>query len=692
MSHSVSIHRSVSVHRSASIQRNGATNGTAAVDSEVSIEGSPRKALASPGAESTGLGHEELREHLGRARELLVVHGLQEDRRRELEQGLKRLEERLADPRAYLGVLGEFSSGKSTWINAILRQDLLAIDVLSATTSALTLIEHGPPSMEVEYLDGKRRAFVAPAGEQGSDWLRPLLKRFAAQEAEARKLRQVRLRYPAPLLANGLVLVDTPGSNVDNPRHVEEASRAAQELSDGFLVVVPADIPVSLSLVSFLRQALGDELARCLFLVTKLDRIEAGERPELLRVIRRRLSQQLDLPNPVLLPASPRLLLDRHRGLAWKEIPGSLESADGEALVAQSLASEARLSSLLVELRTVFVLDRSISLLDGILATLATDLEALVASRRREHEALEANCISDLQQFARKHKRTHSRLLGQALREETSKLESWLEKKHRKAEKELLAELRAVDSGEALRRVLTSGFHTAVKDLRKPLIRQLKARAKALRQRGSELAAGFDADFEEAYRRLAAAGGKQLQQKGRALPEIVWRDLDSASSPLAQIAETDEAEEIQARLKGAGIGAGIGLLFGGPVGAVLGGWLGSKLGGDVRGVSDAAKSHAPKLAAALSDACDSLGQSAKSSLGDASKALGGELANHIEAQCQRYADLAADLEREDLRRGRRLAKQRRLAERDLKELRQRRRALAEAREHTRRALGQKEKA
>src|SRR5688500_2667189 len=54
---------------------------------------------------------------------------------------IRGVEDRLRDDRYYLAVIGEFSAGKSTFINALLGLDLLPTSALR-TTAAATRITH----------------------------------------------------------------------------------------------------------------------------------------------------------------------------------------------------------------------------------------------------------------------------------------------------------------------------------------------------------------------------------------------------------------------------------------------------------------------------------------------------------------------------------------------------------------------
>jgi GTPase Era involved in 16S rRNA processing/gas vesicle protein len=75
--------------------------------------------------------------------------------RQELSKQLERIKKRRADPNLYLAVIGEFSSGKSTFINALLRDDLLKTSALVATAIE-TKISYGT-SFKVQALFRNRR-------------------------------------------------------------------------------------------------------------------------------------------------------------------------------------------------------------------------------------------------------------------------------------------------------------------------------------------------------------------------------------------------------------------------------------------------------------------------------------------------------------------------------------------------------
>jgi ribosome biogenesis GTPase A len=61
---------------------------------------------------------------------------------------IERIKKRRHDPHLYLAIIGEFSSGKSTLINALLRDDLLKTSALVTTATATKIIYNNKFSAE----------------------------------------------------------------------------------------------------------------------------------------------------------------------------------------------------------------------------------------------------------------------------------------------------------------------------------------------------------------------------------------------------------------------------------------------------------------------------------------------------------------------------------------------------------------
>jgi len=116
-------------------------------------------------------------------------------------------------------VVGEFSTGKSTFINALLQREILPSKV-TPTTATVNFIRHlselpnhtGEPVAKVVYKDGKE--IEVPYLEL-PDYVTEMSKKLKVSE----QIHHVDLYVESPYLENGVVLVDTPGLQALNPEH-----------------------------------------------------------------------------------------------------------------------------------------------------------------------------------------------------------------------------------------------------------------------------------------------------------------------------------------------------------------------------------------------------------------------------------------------------------------------------------------
>jgi hypothetical protein len=127
---------------------------------------------------------------------------------------LDTLGNRLDDQRATVVVIGEFKSGKSALVNALVDADVCPVDVAVAT-AVTTVIEFADrPSAEVlvSTADGDATAVEIDPAEAAA-WIR----------GQHTDVLGVRVALPRPLLAEGLVVVDTPGVGGLDARHIAQS-------------------------------------------------------------------------------------------------------------------------------------------------------------------------------------------------------------------------------------------------------------------------------------------------------------------------------------------------------------------------------------------------------------------------------------------------------------------------------------
>ncbi|MBV9946618.1 MAG: dynamin family protein, partial [Myxococcales bacterium] len=115
----------------------------------------------------------------------------------------RELVRKLEEDRFHLVVVGEFNHGKTTFVNALLGEHVLPVGV-TPTTAAIHHIRWAVrPEATVVATNGDRRSI--PFEEA---------KRFAVGGgASAEEVDHLEIGYPAPLLEERILLVDTPGVN-----------------------------------------------------------------------------------------------------------------------------------------------------------------------------------------------------------------------------------------------------------------------------------------------------------------------------------------------------------------------------------------------------------------------------------------------------------------------------------------------
>lgn len=170
------------------------------------------------------------------------------------------LVERLTRGEFRLSVVGEFKRGKSTLINALLDRDLLPTGVLPVTAVPIE-IALGEETALIEHLDGTE---VRVGLEQLAEYVTE-----ASNPDNAQGVHRARVRLAADLLADGAVLVDTPGLGSVHAHNTAAAEEAIED-TDGAILVLTADAALSESERELLHR-LAEHAVRSFVVVNRID-------------------------------------------------------------------------------------------------------------------------------------------------------------------------------------------------------------------------------------------------------------------------------------------------------------------------------------------------------------------------------------------------------------------------------------
>jgi GTPase Era involved in 16S rRNA processing len=252
--------------------------------------------------------------------------------------------DRLRKERLNILVVGEFSRGKSTFINALVGEPVLPSKV-NPTTAAISVLSGGTPrSGRIEYQDGSYKELHLPT-EQVNKYLNQFV---TTTNTEVNRIRTVRLQVEGRIERLRVDIIDTPGVNdLDQAR--EEITFSYLRNADAAVLLLDAQQPLSDSERTFLTEKVfGNDVHRVLFVVNKIDEVLTSgsleDIPRIIAYVRKRLQDMLGLADPRVFAVSAKnALRARYKG-EIDQGPTSFEDFESELIsFAAEQAHEGRL-------------------------------------------------------------------------------------------------------------------------------------------------------------------------------------------------------------------------------------------------------------------------------------------------------------------------------------------------------------
>lgn len=290
-----------------------------------------------------------------------------------------------------LVVFGEFKRGKSTFINALLGQEVLPTGVVPLTALP-TIIQHGgEEAVWVKFDDHEERHELAK------------LAHFVSEKENPENrlgVREVRVTLPNRALAEGLRIVDTPGFGSTHEHNTREAVDFMPH-ADAAVMVIGSDPPLGLAEREFLR-TVREYASKLLFVQNKADQLRPEDLQEALAFNQGIIAEELGADAEVL-PISAREALQKKFAGASDERFKKIEERISE------LSSRERLEIGKESLRRA-----ATSLAGSLLAQL--ELEERLASMPTDEFEQKAAQFSDALATIRSHKEDRLRAVTETAR------------------------------------------------------------------------------------------------------------------------------------------------------------------------------------------------------------------------------------------------------------------------------------
>ena len=518
--------------------------------------------------------------HIVFATTLMGKYDWEEATKHRLEKQVSAIVDKQNDNLLNISVIGEFSTGKSSFINALVGYELLAVNVIQGTTVAITIIEYSEQfSITLTDFSGKSLKIIF----KSIDSLRQQLHIYTTDAAYAKKIDYVTVTLPSDILKNGYRIIDTPGTNSLELWHEEVTCRAIKELSDLSIILTDSTHPMPAALVSFLDNTLGDSVESCAFVANKIDRIGDKERDGIIKFIGKKICQSFDIENPMVLPFSSVALTN-----SFAKETVSVDS--GSFLLTTS--SLERLLSYTAKQRLRAQAQKILHLVDDIYSTLDNNIKSIAAQYQQELQMLERSRQTDFKPFISRQIYLRQKSFMAGAQDYKYKVESVCDSLASTAKNNIETKIQNYSTLDALSNYIKGSLSKDIKDEGRSIISGTEAQFKKLRTLFNKELKQFQKEFEREFDKL-----KILSVKFNLKPKdmVVRHSAHSANiGPVTTLITEELSKENWAVGGGAAAGAAIGTVLapgiGTIVGTVIGLFAGAAAAPDTSGVKGKIKS------------------------------------------------------------------------------------------------------
>lgn len=518
--------------------------------------------------------------HIVFATTLMGKYDWEEATKHRLEKQVSAIVDKQNDNLLNISVIGEFSTGKSSFINALVGYELLAVNVIQGTTVAITIIEYSEQfSITLTDFSGKSLKIIF----KSIDSLRQQLHIYTTDAAYAKKIDYVTVTLPSDILKNGYRIIDTPGTNSLELWHEEVTCRAIRDLSDLSIVLTDSTRPMPATLMSFLDNTLGDAVESCAFVANKIDQVREKERDGIIKFIGKKICQSFDIEDPMVLPFSSVALTN-----CFTKETVSVDS--GSFLLTTS--SLERLLSYTAKQRLRAQAQKILHLVDDIYSTLDNNIKSIAAQYQQELQMLERSRQTDFKPFISRQIYLRQKSFMAGAQDYKYKVESVCDSLASEAKNNIETKIQNCSTLDGLSNYIKGSLSKDIKDEGQSIIRGTEAQFKKLRTLFNKELKQFQKEFEREFDKL-----KILSVKFNLKPKdmVVRHSAHSANiGPVTTLITEELSKENWAVGGGAAAGAAIGTVLapgiGTIVGTVIGLFAGAAAAPDTSGVKGKIKS------------------------------------------------------------------------------------------------------
>ena len=487
--------------------------------------------------------------------------------REQLQAELKKIQVRQNEKTLNMAVIGEFSSGKSSFINALLRENLLETDAIQGTTVASTLIGYSPERIFRTCGEGGKGKQTRKT--ESSAALAKLLAAYTSGDRKDENVQHLEVGDPPDFLQQGICIIDTPGTNSLEQWHEDVTKEAIREQADACIILTSAEKPFPESFCRFLEDNLQDVLQTCVYVVTKIDLIPPKQQARQMEYIRKVLEEKLSVHDPLILPYSALPVIN---GTQTEYIEKNRET-------------EEKILKFLQERRIRIQLQRCMALSENAMGRLKESMEQVSTQQKQRHDQLMQAITTDLQSFVTRKKSeislTYQEDANVKAQEFSKKLDGWIGYRKRTVYEAFEEPTTESD----IRAFLQTKLNPLLEEKKSEILKNAgmsEDNSSNYLNEMQAIAEGycrcFEADFKREYRQLELLAHDLVQEvdKSIRLDESLMTNVQ-ANTAIRQKVEANVKQENRGFLGYAGAGAAAGAAIGSVV-PIIGTTAGAVIG------------------------------------------------------------------------------------------------------------------
>lgn len=500
------------------------------------------------------------------------------DEEKKLRRSLLLINQKQNDECVNISVIGEFSSGKSSFINAILHDEILVSSILQGTTVVNSVIQYSPSLyVTTVFNNGKTQTFKS----ESKDAIREKISELSTNNGVGKDISRLVIGVPSPYLKDNKVrIIDTPGTNSTESWHEETTKRALREMSDLSIVLTDATKMLPETLLDFMEENLSDIYGQCAIAATRIDCVKKQEREDVITYAKKKLSKELDIDDALVLPFAAPAILGEMKG-------ENLIGNEQKEMAELSEQSTRKFFEHTAKERHKAQIKKILALVNDTFTQLTDEMNAKRTGRSKELEMLQKSRQAPLEPFISEQKKEQVTQFGLVNRDIRAKLCNCLEYSKPYLIKRLEDNIhnREFRNIEALKNYLNKGF-----------IEECKTECLAFSNMAGEYYCKQDKAFNGLMTKFRTAFKGQFQKLGILTVEFDIKNITMPASATVTVNDVKEAIDYVGKELGkedsnfwGGLIGGVlaGAIVGGPIGigiAIAGTLLGANNGPNVQKV------------------------------------------------------------------------------------------------------------